>query len=109
MAGLMMGRHSTASLRAALGRALAQVSGATLKARVLAVQSVDATQSLASAKIPVLYLQAAQDYVVPIGAAAEVLAHLPSTTVVSIGGPHFLLQTCPTAAAAEVARFIGRL
>jgi pimeloyl-ACP methyl ester carboxylesterase len=107
MAGVMMGRYSTSNLRVALGRALAQVSDATLKSRMLAVQSVDATQSLAVAKVPVLYLQAAQDYVVPKGAAAEVLAHLPSTTVVSINGPHFLLQTCPIAAAAEVARFTG--
>jgi pimeloyl-ACP methyl ester carboxylesterase len=109
MAAMMMGRHSTPSLRAALARALAQVSDATLKARMLAVQDVDATEALATAKVPVLYLQAAQDYVVPKAAAAEVLVQLPSTTVVSIDGPHFLLQTCPTAAAAEVVSFIHSL
>jgi pimeloyl-ACP methyl ester carboxylesterase len=106
MAAVMMGRYSTASLRAALAHALVQVSDATLKARMRAVQEVDVTRDLASAKIPVMYLQAEQDYVVPKDAAAEVQAQLPSATVISINGPHFLLQTRPTAAAAEVVSFI---
>lgn len=103
---MLLGRHSTAALRTALSKALAQVSTATLRTRLRAVLQVDVRASLAAAKVPVLYLQASQDRLVRSSAAIEVKASLTSTSVVSIDGPHLLLQACPAAAATVVGRFL---
>nr|WP_295769528.1 alpha/beta hydrolase [Rhodoferax sp.] len=109
MAAVLLGKYSTAALRTALRGALAQVSNATLRIRLQAVLDVDARASLAVAKVPVLYLQASQDYLMPANAATEVKASLPSTTVVSIEGPHLLLQACPAPAAAAIGNFMRSL
>lgn len=109
MAPVLLGRYSTAALRTALSRALAQVLTATLRARLRAVLQVDVRACLAAAQVPVLYLQAKQDYIVPASAAAEVQACLPSVEVQSIAGPHLLLQACPVLAAAAVSRFVCSL
>jgi len=109
MAAVLLGKYSTASLRHALAAALAQVSQATLRARMRAVLQVDVRASLAAAQVPVLYLQARQDYLMPASAAVDVQASLPSTTVVAIDGPHLLLQACPEAAADAVLGFMRGL
>ncbi len=109
MAAVLLGKHSTAALRRALAAALAQVSQATLRARMRAVLQVDVRARLATAQVAVLYLQARQDYVMPARAAVEVQASLPSTTVVSIDGPHLLLQACPDAAVDAVLHFMRGL
>lgn len=109
MVALLLGRYSTAGLRAALLGALAQVSDVTLQARLRAVVHVDARACLAAAQTPVLYLQASEDRLLPVRAVAEVRSSLPSTTVVSIAGPHLLLQACPIPAAEAVLRFVAQL
>lgn len=109
MAAVLLGTHSTAALRRALTAALAQVSHATLRARMRAVLQVDVRTRLAAAQVPVLYLQARQDYLLPARAAAEVQACLPSVQVESLDGPHLLLQACPGAAADAVRRFMRGL
>lgn len=106
MAAVLLGKFSTAALRSALSAALDQVSNATLRARLRAVLNVDARASLAAAKVPVLYLQADQDYLLPASAAMEVKASLPATKMVSVHGPHLLLQACPTLAATAISHFI---
>jgi len=108
-AAVLLGQYSTAALRTALSHALAQVSNDTLRARLRAVQQVDARVSLAAAKVPVLYLQARQDYVVPASAGLEVKASLPAAALVAIAGPHMLLQACPVSAAIEIKRFLQGL
>lgn len=106
IAPVLLGRYSTVALRTALSNALAQVSTKTLQARLLAVLQVDVRARLAAATIPVLYLRAKQDYLVPASAAAEVQASLPSVAVVSIDGPHLLLQANPVPAVAAIRQFI---
>ncbi|MES2950671.1 MAG: alpha/beta hydrolase [Pseudomonadota bacterium] len=109
MVPVLLGRYSTAALRTALSNALAQVSTVTLQARLRAVLQVDVRAHLAAAKIPVLYLRAKQDYLLPARATAEVQASLPSVEMQSIAGPHLLLQACPVPAAAAVSRFMRSL
>ena len=109
MATVLLGPYSTVAMRTALRRALAQVSNASLQARLRAVVEVDARASLAVAKVPVLYLQASQDYLLPASAGAEVKASLPATTMLSIEGPHLLLQARPALAAAAIGEFMRSL
>jgi pimeloyl-ACP methyl ester carboxylesterase len=103
---LLLGRFSTAALRAAFARALLQVSPAALRARVRAVLCVDVSAQLAEADVPVLYLRASRDRVVPAAASRLVAQLNPSTRVVQLEAPHFLLQAAPAEAAQAVRAFM---
>jgi pimeloyl-ACP methyl ester carboxylesterase len=106
LARLLLGRFSTPALREALEQALAPVSRSTLRARMLAVLSVDVTAELSAVKVPVLYLRASDDLVVPSSAAALVSKLNPRTQVVELEAPHFLLQAAPAVAAQAVEAFV---
>lgn len=109
MVPVLLGKYATVALLRALAGALAQVTPDTIRARLRAVLQVDARANLAAAQVPVLYLQANQDRLVPASAATEVASCLPSTTFVSIDGPHLLLQACPVPAGQAVIRFMRSL
>lgn len=96
----LLGPFATPALLSALSAALAQVSTAVLRARIKALLKVDVSAKLPAIKIPLLYLLADQDKVVPKAAAELILEAIPSAKVVSFAAPHFLLQAAPSAAAA---------
>lgn len=99
-------RFSTVALRSALSRALSEVSPAALRARLRAVLSVDASAKLAACTLPTLYLCASHDRVVPRSAARHVARLKPSTEVIHVEAPHFMLQAVPAQAASAVLRFM---
>jgi pimeloyl-ACP methyl ester carboxylesterase len=103
---LLLGRFSTAALHSAFARALAQVSPSALRARLRSVLSVDVSAKLATANVPTLYLCASQDRVVPATASRLVSQLKPSTRVVHVEAPHFLLQAAPLEAANVVREFM---
>ena len=103
---LLLGRSFTTALRTALKQALAQVSPSALRARLRAVLSVDVSAKLAEVDVPVLYLRASQDRVVPQTASKLVSQLCPRAKVVQLEAPHFLLQTVPSEAARIVAAFV---
>jgi len=103
---LLLGRFSTTALRSALIRALAQVSTAALRARMRAILSVNASAQLRSVTVPVLYLRASQDRLVPARASAQIVALAPHARVVELEAPHFLLQAAPSEAAEVVRAFV---
>ncbi|MBB3120751.1 alpha/beta fold hydrolase [Pseudoduganella violacea] len=98
----LMGRFSTPQLRVALDGALAQVSAAAFRARLKAVLAVDVSAQLQRLQVPLLYLQARHDRVVPAGAARHIASTYPATRIAALDGPHFLLQIAPQAAAAAI-------
>lgn len=102
---LLLGKFSTAQLRAALADALAKVAPDALRARLQAVLRVDVSAHVQSIKVPMLYLGASEDLVVP-RTAADVISRLqPSMKVVEVKAPHFLLQAAPAEAARVVRGF----
>jgi pimeloyl-ACP methyl ester carboxylesterase len=105
----LAGRFATPDLRDALSRALAQVSPAALRARMTAVIGVDVVPRLDSIRVPLLYLQATEDRVVPPSAAQTILDTVPRSRLVQIDAPHFLLQTRPLAAATAIDEFLREL
>lgn len=106
---LLFGRFSTKELRAALARALALVSPSVLRARLKAVLTVDVSAELSAVKVPVLYLRASHDRLVPTD-ASRLVAELNSLTqVVEILGPHLLLQAAPGEAAEVIEAFVRGL
>lgn len=106
LARVLAGRFATPSLQEALLRALAQASTRAFRARMTAVIGVDVVPALRAIAVPLLYLRASEDRVVPPGAADLILKEMPSARVTDLVAPHFLLQTVPTEAAALVTRFM---
>jgi len=102
----LLGGYSTSRLRRAFLEALGKVTPDALRARLRAVVSVDVTRELAAIDVPVLYLRATHDHVVPAGAAELIRGIKPEVHVVDVDAPHFLLQAAPEKAAGLVAEFI---
>ncbi|WP_414158155.1 alpha/beta fold hydrolase [Pseudomonas sp. BNK-45] len=109
MDALLLGGFSTPSLRQALGAAIAQVAPPVLQARLQEVIAVDASRALSETSVPVLYLRASRDRLVPDSAAALVRQLRPDAHLVEIDGPHCLLQASPREAAAQLQAFIQAL
>jgi len=93
-------------MRRAFAEALRQVRPAALRARIRAVLAVDASAALAACDVPILYLRATRDLLVPRAAAHFIANIQPALKVVEFAAPHFLLQSVPEQAAREVAAFI---
>jgi len=96
-----LGRFATRSLELELADALAQVAPGVLRERPRAVLGIDQSTKLAQVGVPVLYLRAAEDRLVPRPASA-LLAATPQIRFVEIEGPHVLLQARPLAVARAV-------
>jgi len=103
----LFGHWSSPSLQAKLSLALASVSAETLRARIRAALHVDVTSHLSKLAVPVLYLQATHDRVVPAAAGKAVLAATARASLKQVCGPHFLLQAAPDACAREIHAFLG--
>jgi len=102
----LLGRFSTPAHRVSLTRSLALVAPTVLKARAREALSVDVSDLLSGITIPVLYLRAREDRVVPRTSSELIVSQLPKTEVVEFPAPHFLLQTLPTPAASTVLEFV---
>ncbi len=102
----LLGRFSNSRLRSVLAEAMSQVSAEALRSRIRAVLSVDASAELKAVDVPLLYLLAEHDQVVPVSALEKIRQVFPATEVAQINAPHFLLQAAPNEAASAVSNFI---
>ena len=100
--------RETPELRRAHADAMAKVSREAIHARVSAVLAVDHRPMLARIKVPMLYLRATADRLIPEAAGRAIVESCPGTEWVEIDAPHFLLQTEPEASARAVEKFCGR-
>ena len=105
---LILGRWASGPLTALVWTMLPMVPIATLKARLLAVMAVDHTPLLDPIQVPILALCASQDRLVPRLATDWIRAHRPDLDIVTLQGPHWLLQTRPEACAQAIQAFIER-
>lgn len=102
----LLGRFSTPGLRSALARVLTQVSPAALRARIRAVLRVDVVARSSQVRVPVLYLRASEDRVVPRAASRLISRVMPGARIVELSAPHFLLQAAPREAARHIRGFL---
>ena len=109
LSAMLFGRFATPRLRLMLRDALATVQPAVLRARLRAVVSVDVRAQARALEVPVLYLKAASDRLVPPSAVVEAEQYCRNMRVQSFDAPHCLLQTIPEEAAAVVADFVERV
>jgi pimeloyl-ACP methyl ester carboxylesterase len=90
--------HATPELEACLQRASAQLTPEVIRARLKAVLKVDVREAARLMRQPLLYLRAAQDRVVPSTSAREIALARADAKILTLDGPHCLLQTAPRAA-----------
>lgn len=102
----LLGRFATAPLCASLQAAIQSVSAETLRARLRAIISVDVKAELAKITVPMLYIKATRDRLVPTRASEAIQGIQPSVSIVEVEGPHFLLQANAKEAALHINNFL---
>ncbi len=107
-APLLYSAHGTSELRRAHAQAMATVSASTLRARVSAILAVDHSVLLRRVKVPLLYLRAKADRLVPLSALRKIERIRPDIESMEFDGPHFLVQTQPKLVAASIKPFVDR-
>jgi pimeloyl-ACP methyl ester carboxylesterase len=90
-------------------RASAGVDDAVLRQRMLSVLTVDDSALLRRVALPSLVMRATRDLIVPRAAARLLMRQLPQARLVTIEGPHLLLQSRPQECAAAVLDYLRRL
>jgi pimeloyl-ACP methyl ester carboxylesterase len=104
---LLLGRWDSRALTSLVKVMLPQVPPLTLKDRLLAVMAVDHSALLSPIQVPILALVAAQDRLIPTEATRWIRAQRP-IDIVTLQGPHWLLQTRPEACAQAIQDFAAR-
>ena len=105
----IFGRFNSRSLRAEQRAAIRRVANVAMRARINALFDVDVSAKLQQLELPILYLLASEDHVVPRTAAEHILQIAPGIQVIELEAPHLLLQTLPDRAALVVADFAQNL
>jgi pimeloyl-[acyl-carrier protein] methyl ester esterase len=100
--------RGTPDLRRAHAKSMSQVAPSVLRARVAAILAVDYRPLLRRIEVPILYMRALADRLIPVSAGQSILQLRPDAELAEIDAPHFLLQTEPEACAAAVLNFIQR-
>jgi pimeloyl-ACP methyl ester carboxylesterase len=101
----LLGRHQIAALAELVEAAIGMVRPAVLAARARAILSVDVATELQSCPVPVLYLSATEDRLVPPRSLAYIRQLYPAVESVSLVGPHLLLQVAAEGGAEAIQRF----
>ena len=106
----LLGSYATPSLLRAIRHAVQSVDPVVLAERVRAVAEVDVSVALSDVQVPVLYLQARRDRVVPRRAVRPFVVALGDRLrVAPRAGPHCLLQARPGDTAAAISSFVSGL
>ena len=88
---------------------MAKVAASTLRARLSAILAVDSSALLRRARVPLLYLLAKADRLVPRSALRKIERIHPDIQTAEFDAPHFLLQTQAEPVAARVRAFMDGL
>lgn len=104
-AAVLLGQSATSTTRDRLSCAMARVKPAVWRSRIKSALAIDVTGRLRDISVPVLYLRAKYDRVVPRFASELIARHLPRLKVVELDGPHFMLQAKPAESAAQLLVF----
>jgi pimeloyl-[acyl-carrier protein] methyl ester esterase len=106
---LLAGSNAPSALLDAVRSAISAVQPKVFAARARAVLTCDARAELRQVNVPILYLRAKQDKIVPAWSLEEIRRIKPNVIVVEIDAPHLILQREPQQAAAAVAKFIHQI
>lgn len=102
----VLGRFATPALRQALAEVMVCVPADVLRARAKAALRAEFSWALTKPALPLLYLRATEDRVVPPTALQYLRSLQPSLNVAEFVAPHFLLQVEPQAVASVITAFM---
>ena len=108
VAKTVLAGHRSKEINSLIKQAHSAVPSPVMAARVRQVLTVDVRKELLECPVPILYLAAKSDRVVPRRNAARIRRMRPDVEVRTITGPHIALATNPAEAAAEIRRFAQR-
>jgi pimeloyl-[acyl-carrier protein] methyl ester esterase len=103
---LLLGRWATPQLRSDVKKAMARVSPRAVRERLREIARVDVTAELRKVQVPILYLRATQDRLVPRSAAERIRRLAPHAKVRDVEGPHLLLQCAPEQCSRAILDFV---
>jgi pimeloyl-ACP methyl ester carboxylesterase len=106
---LLLGSSAPLSLLAEVQAAISAVEVNVLMARLREVLDCDVRAELSRVEVPIFYLQARQDRLIPDWCCTEILRIQPETVVEVIDGPHLVLQRESKQAAMHVSKFFQEL
>lgn len=106
---LLVGTSAPRSLVTGVRAAVSSVKRNVLVGRLNSVLGCDVRGEVAKIRVPVLYLHAHRDRIVPGSRSQEIAKLNPLCTVAEINGPHLLLQRNPTESANAIKEFIRGL
>lgn len=89
--------------------ALALVRPEILRSRIESVTAVDVSRKVSQIKVPILYLRATHDSLVPPSAAQYIRKLSRNLDVQDVDGPHLLLQAQPVQGAEIIMQFSRRV
>jgi len=101
----LVGPDPSGALLIAVERAISSVQPRVLAARLRAVLTCDVRADLNDIEVPILYLQANGDRLVAASCLETIQRIKPDVKVVSLDGPHLLLQRKPQITAEAVVEF----
>jgi pimeloyl-[acyl-carrier protein] methyl ester esterase len=102
----ILGFRAPERLKLALRRTVRSVNTEVFARRARAAIDCDATREIREVKVPLLYLQAAEDKLVGSECLDEIKRLHPETISTSIRAPHLLLQREPRVAAKTIIQFL---
>lgn len=89
----MIGKGHSDQFRQHVRKQVGTADSATMAKRMRQIIRVDVTAELQSLQCPVLYIQAAQDRMVPEQCGRWIAEHSQNASVVRLDGTHLILQT----------------
>ena len=101
----LLGRYYCRELCDRIQDAIAKADPKVLVGRVGEMRRIDVTAALAKLVLPMLYIRATSDRLVPARACEHIVASNPRVATREIAGPHFVLQANPADCAREILEF----
>jgi pimeloyl-ACP methyl ester carboxylesterase len=105
----LIGENAPPALIQRLRQALEIVSPTVLSRRVREVLDCDARNDLARTTVPIMYVQAVHDKLLPESCRSEIFRIRPDIIPAVVQGPHLILQREPQKVANLVATFVQQL
>jgi pimeloyl-ACP methyl ester carboxylesterase len=102
---VLCGKFGDAALRRRIAQTTAGVPQHVLRTRLQEVALVDASEHLRKVTVPILYLRATHDRLVPRSSADRIARLSPRVRIVDIEAPHLLLQCAPRESAQVITSF----
>jgi pimeloyl-ACP methyl ester carboxylesterase len=105
----LVGTGAPHALVADVQAAIRRVKPDVLSARLREVLDCDVRAELAQVDVPVLYISAANDRLIGVNCADEIVRIKPQIEMIAVDGPHLLLQSEPDNCAEVVTVFVRGL